>query len=126
MHNLLVYYGKDTCLIERPDLSHTCKVVLTLCDYLKKKQYDLYTDRFYTSLPLADELDEIGFTVTGTILANKKGLPKVLKEKSKQKRGTVKAFRSGKKMALAWTDKRKIIMLSTKHSNGTSDVPSKR
>ena len=30
MHNLLVYYGKDTCLIERPDLSHTCKVVLTL------------------------------------------------------------------------------------------------
>ena len=37
MHNLLIYYGKDTCLIERPDLSHTCKVVLTLCDYLKNK-----------------------------------------------------------------------------------------
>ena len=30
MHNLLLYYGKDTCLIERLDLSHTCKVVLTL------------------------------------------------------------------------------------------------
>ena len=56
MHSLLVYYGKDTCLIERPDLSHTRKVILTLCDYLKNKQYDLYTDRFYTSLPLANEL----------------------------------------------------------------------
>ena len=126
MHNLLIYYGKDTCLIERPDLSHTCKVVLTLCDYLKNKQYDLYTDRFYTSIPLADELDRIGFTVTGTIIANKKGLPKALKEKTKLKKGTVKAYRSGKKMVLSWTDKRKIIMLSTKHSNGTSDVKSRR
>ena len=50
MHNLLIYYGKDTCLIERPDLSHTCKVVLTLRYYLKNKQYDLYTDRLIKTL----------------------------------------------------------------------------
>ena len=53
MHNLLKYYCKDTCLIERPDLSHTCKVVLTLCDYLKNKLYDSYTDRIYIRIPLA-------------------------------------------------------------------------
>ena len=86
MHNLFVYYGKDTCFIERPDLSHSCKVVLTLCDSLKNKRYDLYTDRFYTSVPLADELDKISFTVTSTNLANEKGIPKELKDKRKQQR----------------------------------------
>ena len=68
MHNLRLYYGKDTNLIDNPEASHTVEVVT---DHLRDKGYDLYTDRFYTSPLLADALEEMGITVTGTVLSNK-------------------------------------------------------
>ena len=58
---------------------------LSYWDYQKNKRYPLYTDRFYTSLFLADELNKIGLNVTCAILAKKKGLPKVLKIKQNKK-----------------------------------------
>ena len=54
MHNLRIYYGKDTKLIDNHEASHTVKVVTNLTDHLR---YDLYTDRFYTSPLLADALE---------------------------------------------------------------------
>ena len=58
MHNLRLYYGKDTNLIDNHEASHTVEVVTTLTDHLRDKGYDLYTDRFYTSPLLADALDK--------------------------------------------------------------------
>ena len=125
MHNMLIYYGRDTALVDRPELSHTVKVVITLVEYLKNQGHDLYTDRFYTSPVLADNLDPLGITITGTVMANRRGLPKTLKKKDKVARGTIQSFRDGNKMALSWMDKRKILMLSTKYSNNTIDIPSR-
>ena len=62
MHNILVYAGKQTPLLPLPTHSHTTKVVLTLVDYLRDKGHDLYTDRFYTSVELADKLTKMGFS----------------------------------------------------------------
>jgi hypothetical protein len=75
MQNILVYSGKETPLISVPSKSQTTKVVLTLVDYLRGKGHDLYTDRFYTSVELAEYLKDRGFTLTGTINKSRKYLP---------------------------------------------------
>ena len=67
MHNLHLYYRKDTNLIDNHEASHTVKVVTTLTDHLRDKGYDPYTDQLYTSPLLADALEQMGITLTGTV-----------------------------------------------------------
>lgn len=67
LHNMAIYYGKDTELL-RPDLPHTVRVVCTLMNEHHHKGYDLYVDRFYNSPLLATELSKAGITVTGKII----------------------------------------------------------
>ena len=85
MYNLVIYYGKETQLIMRPGLNHTTAVVLTLIDPLKNLGYDLYTDRFYTSPLLAEELLQIRTTLTGTVMSNRKNMPAAVKKTSKRR-----------------------------------------
>ena len=120
-----IYYGKDTTLV-RPDLPHTVRAVLTVLESLQHKGYDVYVDRFYNSPLLALELLKLGFTVTGTVQSNRKGLPAAIRKKSKADKGSITAYRAGKLMALAWMDKRKVFMLSTKHTKDTQQVTSRR
>ena len=111
-----VYYGRETELI---DLCQTTKVVLTLVQPFHHKGYDLYVDRFYSSPTLATELSNVGISVTGTVQTNRKGVPTAVKKGHKEPVGKVRAFRSedgkGDILVLTWMDKRKIVMLSTKH-----------
>ena len=117
-----IYYGRETELINREDLGQTPRVVLTLVEQLHHKGYDLYVDCYYTSPTLAAELAKVGITVTGTLQTNRKGVPTAVKQGRKQPVGTVCAFRSqdgsGDILVLTWMDKRKIVMLSTKHKVG--------
>ena len=97
-----------------------------LVEVLHNKGYDLYMDRYYTSSVLATELSKVGITITGTIQTNRKGFPTAVKSSRKEPAGTVHAFRSndgsGDILVLTWMDKRKIVMLSTKHSvDGASE-----
>ena len=124
MHNLRIYYGKNTNLVRNPELSHTVKVVLTLTEHLHNKGYDLYTDRFYTSPALAEELDKIGITLTGTLMSNKRGLPKQIK-RNKKRKGSFESYRYKKMMVFSWTDKHNITFLSTKYSNEMVEVTSR-
>ena len=114
LNRVRIYYGKETQLLDS-SLPHTVKVVMTLVEPFHHQGYDLYLDRFYSS-PLSTELSKVGITVTGTVQANRRGLPKEVTAKRKELRGTVQAARSGKMVALSWLDKRKVLMLSTKHS----------
>ncbi len=86
MHNLVIYYGKETQLLTQPGLNHTTNVVCTLMDPLKNLGYDLYTDRFYTSPMLTTELLDMSTTFTGTVMCNRKNMPAATKNK-KQKKG---------------------------------------
>ena len=118
MHNLLIYYGKETQLISAADLNHTTKVVLTLMGPLANLGYDLYTDWFYTSPQLAVELIKIGTSLTGTVMVNKKDMPAATKTTtSKPKKGEVTTHKKGSIVVMQWTDKRTLTTLSTKHSN---------
>ena len=91
MHNLQIYYGKNTNLVRNPELSHTVKVVLTLTEHLHNKDYDL-TDWFYTSPALAEELEKIGITLTGILMSNKRGLPKQIKKRNKKRKGSFESY----------------------------------
>ena len=84
LYNLVIYYGKETQLLRNPLLNHTTLVCLTLMEPLKHLGHDLYTDCFYTSPMLASELLQIGTTITGTVMCNKKNLPASVKYKRKE------------------------------------------
>ena len=61
LHNLRIYFGRDTQLVQ-PTLPHTVRVVLTLTEGLHNKVYDLYVDCFYSSPFLAKHLTDVGIT----------------------------------------------------------------
>ena len=117
-----MYYGRETQLIDN-DNPHTVRVVQTLVEPFHNKGYDLYVDRFYTSPLLASELTKVGVTVTGTVQSNRRGMPKdVTAKKKREPRGNIRAARSGNILALSWLDKRKVLMLSTKHNASRTQV----
>ena len=119
---MCVYYGRETQLIDN-DNPHTVRVVQTLVEPFHNKGYDLYVDRFYTSPLLASELMKVGITVTGAVQSNRRGMPKEVTDKRKKEpRGNIRAARSGNILALSWLDKRKVLMLSTKHNASTTQV----
>ena len=124
MYNLIIYYGKETQLLTRPGQNHTTSVVLTLMDPLKDLGYDLYTDRFYTSPILAEELLSIGTTLTGTVMCNRKNMPAASKSK-KQRKGEVDTYRKGALVVVQWTDKRTLTTLTTKHTNTIVSIPAR-
>ena len=114
--NIKDYWSTD-------DHPHTVRVVQTLVEPFHNKGYDLYVDRFYTSPLLASELSKVGITVTGTVQSNRRGLPKdVTAKRKKEPRGSIRAARSSKILALSWMDKRKVLMLSTKHNASRTQV----
>ncbi|XP_040072197.1 piggyBac transposable element-derived protein 4-like [Ixodes scapularis] len=114
------YYGSTTTeSLPRPDLPFTCRIVLHLLDKVQcaspGRGYHLYTDRFYTSPTLADELLSQDIKLTGTVMTNRKNMPQHLKKK--MKKGDVVAYRQGNSfMTLAWQDKRQVTMLSSAHN----------
>ena len=71
MYSTLIYYGKETQLIDLPRYNHTTCVVLTLINPLAHQGYDLFVDRFYSSPELALALLSQRITVTGTVMQNR-------------------------------------------------------
>ncbi|KAH8035439.1 hypothetical protein HPB51_005401 [Rhipicephalus microplus] len=111
-----------------PEVPFTCRIVLHLLEKVEQATpgsgYHLYTDKFYTSPMLAEELLSHSILLTGTVMTNRKQMPQQLKKK--MKKGEVTAYRRGKSyMALAWRDKRQVTMLSSAHNASTKEVPRK-
>ncbi|CAK9834556.1 PiggyBac transposable element-derived protein 4, partial [Anthophora retusa] len=104
-----IYSGKNEVRILKV---HSEDVVMKLIENLLFEGQILFTDSFYTSVPLAEELLRKNTYICGTIKMNKKFLPPQAKQK--QKRGDIMSFenRSGVKF-VKWTDKRPMCMLAT-------------
>ena len=84
------YYGKYTTDgLVRPDLPFTSRIVLHLCNMLSSKEYGLgyhiFTDRFYTSPTLCEELRNLSH-LTGTVMPSRKGMSNELSKKKRKKR----------------------------------------
>ena len=122
-YSILPYYGSITSEnLIRPDLPVSTRIPLHLYQKLLDKipeaqGYHMFTDRYYTSISLAEELMKLKCHLTGTVKANRKDIPTFMK---KPKFSGKKAFvhKKAKIMFLAWKNKRIVSLLSTWNDAG--------
>ncbi|XP_065159187.1 piggyBac transposable element-derived protein 4 [Atheta coriaria] len=104
-----VYAGKNG---ENIKISHSHDVVMRLMRECLDANRILYTDSYYTSVPLAEELLQHSTYICGTIKPNRRFLPEDAKKK--QKRGECySAINHNYVKFVKWTDKRTICLLTT-------------
>ena len=120
MLDILVYTGSDTLSTASPahsSLPQPARVVLHLADKYLDKGHSIFTDRYYTSIPLANHLYQRNTAFTGTSMRNRVGLPEeIRKPQKKLAANEVRAFRDLKMMVMEWKapkGKSSVIMLST-------------
>ncbi|XP_064598403.1 piggyBac transposable element-derived protein 4-like [Liolophura sinensis] len=95
---------------------HSYNVVMGLlkkCDFLNKG-YNLYTDNYYTSPRLFQDLHASATNAVVTVRMNRKEMPIAIKN-AKLKKGEAIFRQRDSIVALKWKDKRDVAMLSTKH-----------
>lgn len=110
--NLMVYCGKSRS--QEADVSE--KTVMELAQDLLDEGRTIYTDNYYTSIPLAYRLRRRKTHLVGTLRSHRKHLPKDVVA-MKLKRGEMCAKQTGDGIVvLKWRDKRDVRMLSTKTS----------
>ena len=91
--------------------------------------HHVFTDRYYTSIPLAQALHDNETASTGTSVRGKVDLPDPIRAGQTPKQGEVMAYRHDHLMALMWrAEKKKVpmVMLSTECSARMITVPSRR
>ena len=130
--NILPYTGADTlddASTEHSFLPQPARVVLHLVDTYLCKGHRLFTDRYYTSIPLAKALHERSTGFTGTCNRNRVGLPSELRLKSfRLQDNEVQAHRAGDFLVVGWRAPKKkvpVIMLSSECSAATTEVCSR-
>lgn len=113
-----VYAGKEAV----QGAAVSTKVVTELMEPYIHFGRTLYTDNWYTSIPLAVILLENETHLVGTIRQNRKGIP-VEVVKKQLKRGEKIALQNDQGiMVLKWKDRRDVLMLSTKNLDAMTAV----
>jgi hypothetical protein len=93
-------------------LGSTANTVLRLCQPFFGKNYRLFVDNYYTSIPLFDALVDSSIYACGTVRANRKGLPKLVVEWESDVRGdSFLMQRHGNMTAIAWKDQEPVRFL---------------
>ncbi|KAJ1159649.1 hypothetical protein NDU88_000154 [Pleurodeles waltl] len=124
VYSFRVYTGRDSNIDPPgcpPTFGVTEKIVWDLGRRLFNKGHHLYVDNFYTGVQLFKELFRVDTVACGTIRSNRKGYPRELVCK-KLERGQCCALRNEELLALKFSDKRDVYMLSTIHDESTSPV----
>lgn len=115
-----VYSGKK---LTTPSIhGHTYDVVMELmgdlevenahCDGYLNKGRTLYTDNFYTGIPIAEKLFQCRTHMCGTLDKKRRGIPQEVKQKLKK--GEVQGYKCQHGTSIIqWKDKRNVLMLST-------------
>ena len=115
--NFMVYCGK---MDSSGGLGHAESVVMKLMHSIHDKGHVLFTDNFYTSVPLAKKLLKRKTHLCGTLRRNRKYLPQSVVSKP-LKKGEVVSRRNGDIVVTKWKDKRYVLMLSTMHHGKVVD-----
>ena len=120
--NALPYTGRETldeANSQYQALPQPAQVVLHILEPYLDQGRHVFTDRYYTCIPLAQTLKSRGTTITGTVIKNRADLPNEIRGWFQLGSGEVMAFRDGDLLALTWHAARKkkpVIMLSTECS----------
>lgn len=120
-HKFEIYTGmKETILPEEPDLQASANIVVRLVREVPRfKNYILYFDNYYTSIPLILYLRSQGILSVGTIRRNRIKNCKFPDEKTMMKfeRGTSKEFVASvygmDVTSISWKDTRVVNLVST-------------
>ena len=97
------------------------RVVHDLTRQLIGKHYHIYTDNYFTGIPLYEDLLKDGIYACGTIRANRKQWPATLHPKLLKKQGEAKVLQREQLVATSWHDNRQVNFLST-NSNPTEQT----
>lgn len=124
MLGCIVYTGSETYSSGSPyaNLPKTTQVVMNLVEPYLDKGYHLYTDRFYSSVPLATQLATRSTQFTGTVNNRRAHLPQHVRETGRSKISIrpngCKAFRHDRMFVAVWRPekKKKNIYMSTGHT----------
>jgi hypothetical protein len=109
--NLIVYTGAETEIDSHPEIGISGSVVLTLMKNYLKNNHTLFIDNWYSSPTLFERLLEEKTKACGTVRKNRVGMPPFEKlAKGQQAHQT-----TGELLALKWTDRREVHMLTTLH-----------
>ena len=118
--NILLYTGRDTLAnasSQYRDLPQPAQVVLHVVEPYLDQGRHVFTDRYYTSIPLAQALSDRRTAFTGTAMKNRVDLPDQIRSKSfKLKDDEVLAYRTNCLLALGWRaaqKKKPVIILSS-------------
>ena len=79
----ITHIGKESN--SQPDKGFSHRVVMSLVSGLEQKGYHVFTDNFYSSPTLYNDLRSNGFDATGTVRINRKGLSDEYKQKKLSK-----------------------------------------
>ncbi|XP_030747681.1 piggyBac transposable element-derived protein 4-like [Sitophilus oryzae] len=107
-----VYCGKSEPT--ENDLGHAASVVLHLMEKYLDKGYILYTDNFYNSVGLTNNMTARKTYICGTLRSNRKGNPKYVVSK-KLKKGECIWQRRKSVVVCKWKDKREVLTISNLH-----------
>jgi len=131
MLNVTPYTGCETL-----DDGHTkfeallqaTQVVMELVEPYLDQGRHVFTDRYYTSIPLAQALHNRATSFTGTANKTRADLPDQIRGRYHLHDGEVMAFRTDHLLALTWRAQKKkkpVVMLSTNSSAKTVTIPSR-
>ena len=119
----LVYTGADTLDGADPmyaTLPQSARIVLHLLKPYVGKGHTVFTDRYYTSLPLAQTLQACNTSFVGTAMKNRIDLPDAIRSPTfRLANDETRAYRSDRLLALGWRaaqKKKALIIVSTESS----------
>jgi len=113
-----IYAGKEE--VRETDVSY--KIVLKLMEPYLNFGRTLYTDNWYSSVKLAEKLNQKNTHLVGTLRANRKNNPENVVKK-KLKKGEIIASQSNNNVViLKWRDKRDILLITTKHTDQIIEI----
>ena len=118
-YNFDVYTGKRD-KTAKTSFGLAYDVVFRLMSTLFGQGYKLFVDNFYSSVQLCKDLLKHQTTLCGTILTNRRGIPKSFKSKKKlEERGAGQWIRDGNVVFLQWQDNKKVTFITSMSKNAS-------
>ena len=122
MLNILIYTGRETLRGASSEFAHLpqpAQVVMHVANPYLDCGHHLFTDRYYTSIPLAKALSDHNTSFTGTSNKNRVDLPDDIRLLKRMKGGEMVSYRANKVLAVAWQAEKRnkpVFMVSTESS----------
>ncbi|POM71390.1 O-methyltransferase [Phytophthora palmivora] len=102
-----------------PNLSATGCIVAYLCSKLPKKQFNVFMDNYFSSIPLFEHLRSAGIGACGTAQSNSAKYPKQMRFRNDKTKkhdwNTIKSMSVGNVLVIFWMDNGPVQLLSPIH-----------